>query len=115
MWTAFHPWLIRRFIDPRAKFLFVPPAEVLDVAEKFNATPFDVEGVHWSHRGDNGEFCTFDTMIEQWQLHSEALERLATVVRGADTDRHNLAPEAAGLLAVALGLSRMYRDDRAQR
>ncbi|MEP0942590.1 MAG: sulfurtransferase/chromate resistance protein [Rhizobiaceae bacterium] len=108
------PWLIRRFIDPRAQFLFVPPAEVLEVAEKFNATPFDVNVVHWSHRGENGEFCTFDTMIEEWQIRSEALDRMAVLVRGADTDRHDLAPEAAGLLAASLGLSRMYRDDLAQ-
>jgi rhodanese-related sulfurtransferase len=108
------PWLIRRFIDPKAQFLYVAPSDVLDVAEKFNATPFDVEGVHWSHRGDKGEFCTFDTMIEEWAIRSEALDRLATLVRGADTDRHDLAPEAAGLLAASLGLSRMFRDDLAQ-
>lgn len=105
------PWLIRRFVDPRAQFLFVEPAEVLNVADRFEATPFDVENVFWSHRGD---CCTFDTMIEEFKLESEALNRLATVVRGADTDRHDLAPEAAGLMAVSLGLSRMYRDDLAQ-
>ena len=108
------PWLIRRFVDPNARFLFVPPSEVLEVAEKFNATPFDVEGVHWSHRGARGEFCTFDTMLDEWALRSDALDRLAILVRGADTDRHDLAPEAAGLLAASLGLSRMYRDDLAQ-
>ena len=108
------PWLIRRFVDPKARFLFVPPAEVLEVAEKFSATPFDIEGVHWSHRGDNGELCTFDTMVDEWNLRSEALDRLSTLVRGADTNRHDLAPEAAGLLAASLGLSRMYRDDLAQ-
>ncbi|MEM8977030.1 MAG: sulfurtransferase/chromate resistance protein [Pseudomonadota bacterium] len=105
------PWLIRRFVDPRAQFLFVAPAEVLDVADKFNATPFDIEGVHWSHRG---EFCSFDTMIEEFGLATEPLLHLAKIVRGADTDRHDLAPEAAGLLAASLGLSRMYRDDLAQ-
>ncbi|MEP1208748.1 MAG: sulfurtransferase/chromate resistance protein [Rhizobiaceae bacterium] len=107
------PWLIRRFVDPGAQFLFVPPADVLDVAEKFNATPFDIEDVFWSHR-DGGERCTFDTMVEEWKIGSEALNRLATIVRGADTERHDLAPEAAGLLAASLGLSRMYRDDLAQ-
>ena len=105
------PWLIRRFVDPRALFLFVAPSEVLDVADKFEATPFDVEGVFWSHRGDR---CSFDTMIEEFALATEPLQRLATIVRGADTDRHDLAPEAAGLLAASLGLSRMYRDDLAQ-
>jgi len=102
------PWLIRRFIDPRAQFLFVAPAEVLGVAEKFNATPFDVEEVFWSHRGEN---CTFDTMLEEFGLQTGALKQLATIVRGADTNRHQLAPESAGLLAASLGLSRMYRDD----
>ena len=102
------PWLIRRFIDPRAQFLFVAPAEVLGVAEKFNATPFDVEDVFWSHRGEN---CTFDTMLDEFGLENEALKHLATIVRGADTNRHQLAPESAGLLAASLGLSRMYRDD----
>jgi rhodanese-related sulfurtransferase len=102
------PWLIRRFIDPRAQFLFVAPVEVAGVAEKFNAIPFDVEGVFWSHRGEN---CSFDTMLEEFGLASQALRQLAGIVRGADTNRHQLAPESAGLLAVSLGLSRMYRDD----
>ena len=105
------PWLIRRFVDPAAVFLFVTPPEVADVASRFNATPFDVEGVFWSHRGPN---CTFDTMLEEFGLRSEALSRLATIVRGADTDRPDIAPQAAGLLAASLGLSRMYRDDLAQ-
>ena len=105
------PWLIRRFVDPTAVFLFVAPSEVAAVAERFHATPFDVEGVFWSHRG---EFCTFDIMVEEFGLASEPLVRLATIVRGADTARLDLAPEAAGLLAVSLGLSRMYRDDLAQ-
>jgi len=108
------PWLIRRFVDRRARFLYVAPADVRDVAEKFNATPFDVEDVFWSHRGDGGAYCTFDTMIEEWKIGSGALDRLANIVRGADTERHDLAPEAAGLLAASLGLSRMYRDDLEQ-
>jgi rhodanese-related sulfurtransferase len=105
------PWFIRRFIDPYAQFLFVDPGQVLNVAERFDATPFDVENVFWSHRGDK---CTFDTMIEEFGLSIDALNRLATIVRGADTNRHDLAPEAAGLMAASLGLSRMYRDDLAQ-
>jgi rhodanese-related sulfurtransferase len=105
------PWLIRRFIDPFARFLFVAPSEVLAVAERFDATPFDIEDVFWSHRGEG---CTFDTMIEEFALGTEPLLRLATIVRGADTNRHELAPESAGLLAASLGLSRMYRDDLAQ-
>jgi hypothetical protein len=105
------PWLIRRFVDPNARFLFVAPASVMDIADRFSATPFDVEGVFWSHRDER---CTFDTMLEEFCLETEALKRLATVVRGADTNRHDLAPEAAGLLAVSLGLSRMYRNDLEQ-
>lgn len=105
------PWLIRRFIDPKAQFLFVSPAEVLNVAEKFNATPFDVEDVFWSHRG---EFCTFDTMVEEFALKTKPLLRLAEIIRGADTDRLDINPQSAGLLAASLGLSRMYRDDLEQ-
>lgn len=105
------PWLIRRFVDPSALFLFVSPAEVLNVAERFEATPFDVEGVFWSHRDER---CSFDVMIEEFALVTEPLQRLATIVRGADTNRHDLAPEAAGLLAASLGLSRMFRDDLEQ-
>lgn len=102
------PWLIRRFVDPQAVFLYVTAAEVADVADRFNATPFDIAGVFWSHRG---EHCSFDTMLAEFGLNSPALARLALIVRGADTDRHELAPQAAGLLAASLGLSRMYRDD----
>lgn len=105
------PWLIRRFVDPKAKFMFVPPSEVQAVAEKFDATPFDVEGIPFSH---NGELCTFDTMLEAFQLDTPALRSMAQVVRAADTNRHDLAPEAAGLLALSVGLSRQYKDDTAQ-
>ncbi len=105
------PWLVRRFVDPHAVFLFVAPAEVEAVAERFNATPFDVENVFWSHRG---ELCTFDVMVEEFGLATEALLRLARIVRGADTARLDLEPEAPGLLAVSLGLSRMLSDDLAQ-
>ncbi len=105
------PWLIRRFVDPSAVFLFVAPAEVEAVAERFSATPFDVEGAFWSHRGEN---CTFDTMVAEFGLGTEPLMRLATIVRGADTARFDLAPQAAGLMAVSLGLSRMHSDDLKQ-
>jgi rhodanese-related sulfurtransferase len=105
------PWLIRRFVDPDAVFLFVAPAEVNAVAERFGATPFDVDGVYWSHRA---ELCTFDVMVAEFGLSSEPLARLASIVRGADTNRLDLAPEAAGLLAVSLGLSRMFADDLEQ-
>jgi len=105
------PWLIRRFVDPTAVFLFVAPAEVDGVADRFDATPFDVENVFWSHRG---ELCTFDVMVKEFGLSTPALERLATMVRAADTARLDLSPEAPGLLAASLGLSRMYDDDLEQ-
>ncbi len=105
------PWLIRRFVDPGAEFLFVEEAQVAAVAERFEATPFDIDGVFWSHRGQT---CTFDTMIEEFGLSSPALDTLAMIVRGADTAALNLAPQAAGLLAVSLGLSRLYSSDLAQ-
>lgn len=105
------PWLIRRFINPAAQFLFVAPSEVAAVASHFNATPFDIEGVTYSHRGEG---CSFDALLDDFALHSPALDRLALVIRGADTDRHDLAPQAAGLLALSVGLSRQYRDDLEQ-
>jgi len=105
------PWLIRRFVDPGAVFLFVAPSEVLAVAERFAGVPFDIEGVFWSHRG---EACTFDTMVEVLGLATEPLLRLAEIVRGADTARLDLAPQAAGLLAISLGLSRLHSDDLRQ-
>jgi rhodanese-related sulfurtransferase len=102
------PCLIRRFVDPRAVFLFVAPAEVEGVAERFAATPFDAEGVFWNHHGAN---CTFDLMVEEFGLATGPLLRLAAIVRGADTGRMDIAPQAAGLLAASLGLSRMYADE----
>ncbi len=111
------PWLIRRFIDPAAVFLFVAPSEVEAVADRFGATPFDVENVFFSHRGDPtgpDHTCTFDTMVSEFGLATPALSRLATIVRAADIARPELAPQAEGLLAASLGLSRMFRDDLAQ-
>lgn len=105
------PWLIRRFVDRHAVFLFVSPSEVAAVAERFAATPFDIEGVFWSHRGER---CTFDVMVEEFGLATPALDRLAAIVRAADTATLETVPEAAGFLAVSLGLSRMFRDDLAQ-
>ena len=105
------PWLIRRFVDANARVLFVSPAEVAGVAERYDATPFDVEATFWSHREDR---CTFDTMLAEFGLKTPALERLATVIRAADTNSHDLSPQAAGLLALSVGLSRQYRDDQAQ-
>lgn len=107
------PWLIRRFVDAGARFLFVAASQVMEVAERFGATPFDVDapGAVWSHRG---ELCTFDVMVESFGLGGGPLDRLALIVRGADTARPELAPECAGLLAVSLGLSRLHADDLTQ-
>ena len=105
------PWLIRRFIDPDAVFLFVAPSEVKPVGERFGAMPFDIEDTFWSHRGDS---CTFDTMVEEFSLTFEPMLRLAAIVRAADTARLESIPEASGLLAVSLGLSRMYANDLEQ-
>lgn len=108
------PWLIRRFVDPDARFLFVAPPDVQSVAQHFDATPFDVEGegMHWTHRGEQ---CTFDLMVQEFGLAGyDPLARLAVIVRGADTGRLDIAPESPGLLAASLGLSRMYADDLAQ-
>lgn len=105
------PWLIRRFVDPKAVFLFVAPSEVLETAKRFSATPFDIPDVFWSHRCER---CSFDAMLEEFGLAIPALDRVAAIVRGADTARPDLAPEASGLLAASLGFSRMYRDDLEQ-
>jgi hypothetical protein len=105
------PWLIRRFVDRDAAFLFVAPTEVHRVAEHFAATPFDVADCFWS---DRPGLCTFDVMLEELGLQTEPLLRLARIVRGADLGELNLAPQCAGLLAASLGYSRMFRDDLAQ-
>jgi rhodanese-related sulfurtransferase len=105
------PWLIRRFIDPMAEFHFVAAEWVKDVAEEMGGTAYDIDGVFWSHRG---ETCTFDTIISEYGLSYPALDKVAMIVRGADTARMELAPEAAGLLAISLGLSRIYQNDLEQ-
>ena len=102
------PWLIARFIDKQAEFLFAPPEKVGAVAREMGATPFDVEGVELSHVGP---LCSFDAFLERYGLTDPHLAELATIVRGADTDRLDLAPQSAGLLAISLGLSRNYPDD----
>lgn len=105
------PWLIRRFVDADAAFLFVAQSEVREVAERYGGAPFDIDDTFWSHRG---ETCTFDTMLEEFALKSPALDALALIVRGADTGRLDLSPQAPGLVAASLGLSRMYRNDLEQ-
>jgi rhodanese-related sulfurtransferase len=103
------PWLIRRFLDPQARVLFVDPDEVLAVARESDGVPFDIKDVELSHEGER---CSFDTMLRLFGLESEpSLARLALIVRGADTARPDIAPEAAGLHAVSLGLSALAGDD----
>lgn len=106
------PWLIARFIDADPEFLFAPPAEVLRVAAETGAIPYDVEGVELSH---DGPLCSFDALLARYALGGdEALAQLAVIVRGADTAHLELAPQCAGLLAVSLGLSRLFADDHEQ-
>ncbi len=105
------PWLIRRFVDRDARFLFVAPEEVANVADRFGATPFDVEGVMFSHKGDK---CSFDAMLDTFTLHSPALDRMADIIRAADTGDPGKCPEAAGLLALSVGLSRQFKNDTQQ-
>jgi hypothetical protein len=102
------PWLVRRFIDQSPEFLFVPADQVLAVAEREGAIPYDIPGVKLSHVG---ELCSFDTFLAEYQLTDPALAALAVIVRGADTARLDLAPQAAGLLALSLGLSRIFEND----
>ena len=104
------PWLIRRFIDPRAEFLYVPTAQVFDEAKRLNAVAYDIPGAPVSH---DGELCSFDVLLNAFELKSPALDMLACIVRGADTDRLDLAPQSAGLLALSLGLSQLHLDDHA--
>lgn len=102
------PWLITRFIDKQPEFLFVPTGEVLRVAEEIGATPYDIPGVEMTHVGED---CSFDTFLKKYDLTNPALQDLAIIVRGADTDRLDLAPQCAGLLAISLGLSRNFSND----
>ena len=102
------PWLIRRFIDPEAEFLYVPSGDVLRIARETGATPYDVPGVEMSHVGD---LCSFDAFIGKYQLDDPSLAALAAIVRGADTGKPELTPQSPGLLAISLGLSVNYPDD----
>jgi hypothetical protein len=104
------PWLVARFIDKGAEFLFVPPDQVMTLSGSTGAIPYDVPGVELTHVG---EHCSFDTMLKKYALTSQPLQDLAVIVRGADTDRLDLAPQCAGLLAISLGLSRNFSDDHA--
>ncbi len=102
------PWLIARFIDPHAEFLYVPAADVSRVAREQGAIPYDVPNVEYGHVG---ELCSFDAFLDKHQLTDPALQRLAAIVRGADTGRPDLTPQSAGLLAISRGLSMNFSDD----
>ena len=104
------PWLIRRFVDPRAEFLYVPAGAVFAVAKAEGAIAYDIPGAPLEH---DGESCSFDAFLKAFDLHDPALEDLAVIVRGADTGRPQLAPQAPGLLAISLGLSHNYPNDHA--
>jgi hypothetical protein len=103
------PWLIRRFIEPGAEFIYVPSERVFEVATRIGATPYDIPGAEpFSH---DGELCSFDAFLKHYDLTDPALQHLAVIVRGADTARPDLAPQAAGLHAISLGLSANFPDD----
>jgi hypothetical protein len=107
------PWLIKRFVDADATFLFVPGDQVAAVAERESATPYDVAGAELGHHGAE---CSFDAIVNHYGLAEKepALRRLASIVRGADTDQHDLTPESRGLLAIAQGFSLAFDDDQQQ-
>lgn len=105
------PWLIKNFVDPEAEFIFVPRDQVIPMAKEMDAIPYDIPGVEYTHENDA---CTFDYIVRRHQIMDDAIRRMAVIVRGADTDRFDLAPEAAGLWAISAGLSYNFRDDQEQ-
>ena len=105
------PWLVTRWIDREPQFLFVPKADVFTVAQREDAIPYDIPGAELSHVGER---CSFDTFLERYRLDDPVLAKLAVIVRGADTDRLDLAPQCAGLLAISLGIGRTAKDDQAR-
>ena len=102
------PWLITRFVDKEPVFLFVPERDVMAVAEREGAIPYDVPGVELGHHGDR---CSFDAFLDKYQLKDPALGALSLIVRGADTDRHEISAEAAGLYALASGFREIAKND----
>ena len=102
------PWLISRFVNPEAEFIYVPANDVAKVAAEVGGTPYDIKGAEFGHVGDQ---CSFDAIIRIYGIEDEALDRLATIVRGADTSRPDLTPQCEGLLAISYGLSANFPDD----
>jgi len=105
------PWLIKRFVDPEAEFIYVAKDKVFEEANNQNAIPYDMPGTEYSHYGDE---CTFDYIVRKHELKDEAILRIATIVRAADTHRFDIAEQAAGLWAISAGLSVNHRDDHEQ-
>jgi hypothetical protein len=105
------PWLIKRFVDQEAEFLYVPGDQVMVVAERERATPYDVPDVELGHHGAE---CSFDAIMHKYQLTDPALQQLALIVRGADTDDRDITPESRGLVAIATGFRDVYQDDQEQ-
>lgn len=105
------PWLIKNFVDSEAEFIYVPKEEVFIKARELNAIPYDIPGAEYTHEG---ELCTFDYILKKHGLIEPALLQIARIVRGADTDRFDLAPQAAGLWAISAGLSYNFQDDHEQ-
>jgi len=102
------PWLISRFVNPGAQFIYVPPNDVAKIAANVGGTPYDIDGVAFGHVGER---CSFDAIVRAYDIHDFALDHLATIVRGADTSRPDLTPQCEGLLAISYGLSANFRDD----
>jgi rhodanese-related sulfurtransferase len=102
------PWLISRFVNPGAEFIYVPPNDVAKVADDVGGTAYDIDGVEFGHVGER---CSFDAIVRAYDIHDQALDHLATIVRGADTSRPDLTPQCEGLLAISYGLSANFRDD----
>jgi hypothetical protein len=105
------PWLIARFVDDTPEFLYAPPDQVLKVAKETGAIPYDIERVELTHEGP---LCSFDAILKKYKLADPALQEMATIIRGADTNRHDLAPQCPGVYAVLIGLSRSFQDDHEQ-
>jgi hypothetical protein len=102
------PWLIKNFIDKEAEFIYVPKENVFEKSKELNAIPYDIPGAEYSHYGDE---CTFDYLVKKHQVDDPAIHQLAKIIRGADTDRFDLVPQAAGLWAISAGLSYNYKND----
>ena len=105
------PWLIKKFVDTSAEFIFVPRDQVFAKAKELDAIPYDIPGAEYSHEGDK---CTFDYIVKKHNIRDKAIQQIAVIVRGADTDRFELAPQAAGLWAISAGLSYNFIDDHEQ-